>query len=71
MSDQGFHQFRVEQVGEIEFDVEGNEEAVMRIFLTSRTDDQIALEVPRAMWAELFGALSAGLKKFPPQGLKQ
>lgn len=69
MSDDGFHQFRTETLGEIEFD--GEPEILMRLFLTSRTGDQIALELPHAMWVELFGALSAGMKKLPVPGSRQ
>jgi hypothetical protein len=72
MSDDHYNQFRVSHMGEIEFDVGSeHDETVMRIFLSSRTGDQIALEIPHEMWTEVFGALSAAMKQFPGGGLRQ
>jgi len=72
MDDNDFNQSRVSQMGEIEFDVGSeHDETVMRLFLSSRTGDQIALEIPHEMWTDIYGALTAAMKDFPGGGLKQ
>ena len=67
----GFNQFRVEELVEIELTVGEGEPAIMRLFLRSRTADQLAVEVPFSMWQEIYEALNAGLKKFPGGVLPQ
>jgi hypothetical protein len=73
MIDNDFDQFRVSDLGEIEFDVDDHrqEDTIMRLFLTSTTGDGIALEIPHPMLEITFKALSTGMKQFPPLGLRQ
>ena len=70
MSDSAYRQFRVEKIEEIELhiDDERRDDTVLRLFAISRRGDQIALEIPHAMWTEIFEVLSAGLKQFPDGG---
>ncbi len=70
--DDGFNQIRVtELVGDIEFDVGEGEEAIMRLFLRSRTADQLAVEIPSSMWPQIHEALAAAIKEFPGGGRRQ
>ena len=72
MEDNKYSQFRVSNIEEIEFDINSDrEESVLRLFLESRTGDQIALELPQKMWTEVFAALSSAMKQFPGGGLRQ
>ena len=69
MSDNDYYQFRVSKIGEIEVDIGSeHDETFMRLFLISRIGDQIALEIPHAMWTEICGALTSAMKRFPAGG---
>lgn len=70
--DNRFNQVRVtEIVGDIEFDVGHGEEAIMRLFLRSQTADQLAVEIPSSMWAQIHEALAAAVTEFPGGHLRQ
>ena len=72
MDDNGFNQIRVtELVGDIEFDIGDGEEGVMRMFLRSRTADQLAVEIPASMWPQIHEALASALKEFPGGARRQ
>jgi hypothetical protein len=66
-----FRSFRVSELREIEFDVGDNSETIMRLFLKSTTGNQTAVEVPHAMWSELYEAMTAAMQTFSAVGFRQ
>jgi hypothetical protein len=68
--DQGFNQVRVTELVDIEFDVDPPE-TYARLLIRSRTGDQLAVELPFAMWSHVADAFAAGLKEFPGGYRKQ
>jgi hypothetical protein len=65
MQDDGFHQFRVAELVEIEFDIGDDTDNVARLLICSRTDEKLAVELPFSMWPDIAKAFAAALKEFP------
>lgn len=66
----GFFQFRVSELGDHEIDDNSDnaKTSVIRLFLTSRIGEQIALEIPFSLMSELMDFFGAASKQFPNWG---
>ena len=65
-----FEQVRVSELVDIEFDL-GEGEAIARLLIKSRRDEQLAVELPFQMWRQVAETFVAGLKEFPGGNLRQ